>query len=46
LLENNQLVKHSMKHTLEQLSTYGIALRPEQKPYFRNFNAHADLNGL
>ena len=46
LLKNNQLPKHSMKYTLEHLSTYAIALRPEQKQYFRNFNAHADLNGL
>jgi len=46
LLKNNQLPKHSMKYTLEHVSTYAIALSPEQKQCFRNFNAHADLNGL
>jgi molybdopterin-guanine dinucleotide biosynthesis protein A len=46
LLKSNSLLKHSMKYTLEHLSVCTIALRPEQKQYFRNFNAHADLNGL
>jgi len=46
LLKNNQLPKHSMKYTLEHVSTYAIALSHEQKQCFRNFNAHADLNGL
>jgi molybdopterin-guanine dinucleotide biosynthesis protein A len=46
LLKDNQLAKHSMKYTLEHLSTCTIALSPEQKQSFRNFNAHADLNGL
>ena len=46
LQKENKLVKHSMKFILNQLSVYSVALNEGQKIYFRNFNAHAELNGL
>jgi molybdenum cofactor guanylyltransferase len=45
-LKNNQLQKHSMKYALNILSTFSTPLQETQKKYFRNFNAHAELNGL
>lgn len=45
-LKNNQLQKHSMKFALSLLNVFSINLTEEQKKYFRNFNAHAELNGL
>lgn len=45
-LNNNQLQKHSMKYALSLLQVYSIPITEEQKKYFRNFNAHAELNGL
>jgi molybdenum cofactor guanylyltransferase len=45
-LNNNQLQKHSMKYALGLLNVYHIALTEAQQKYFRNFNAHAELNGL
>ncbi len=46
LQKENKLLKHSMKFILSQLSVYSIALNDNQKKHFRNFNAHAELNGL
>ena len=46
LQKENNLLKHSMKFILSQLAVYTIALNDNQKKYFRNFNAHAELNGL
>ena len=46
MINENKLTKHSMKFTLSQLVVYSIPLKTEQKIYFRNFNAHAQLNGL
>ncbi len=46
MLQTGQLVKHSMKFMLDHLAVNAIALPDEQKKYFRNFNAHAELNGL
>lgn len=43
---NNELVKHSMKFMLQHLSVHFIPIQPGQEKYFRNFNAHAELNGL
>lgn len=45
-LKNNQLQRHSMKFALSLLHVFSINLQEEQKKYFRNFNAHAELNGL
>ncbi len=45
-LKNGQLQKHSMKFALSLLNVLPIILTEEQKKYFRNFNAHAELNGL
>lgn len=45
MLRNGQLVKHSMKFMLDHLSVHSTAVKDEQKKYFRNFNAHAELNG-
>lgn len=45
-LNKGLLQKHSMKFALSQIDVYGTALNEEQKKYFRNFNAHAELNGL
>lgn len=46
LVQSHLLAKYSMKHMLEQLSVFTIALADDQKKYFRNINAHAELNGL
>ena len=46
LYHSSQLFKHSMKFMLEHVNAVTIPLRPDQQPYFRNFTAHADLNGL
>lgn len=43
---DNNLPRHSMKFMLEHLSVHSIPLQPDQEKYFRNFNAHAELNGL
>jgi molybdopterin-guanine dinucleotide biosynthesis protein A len=44
--QKGNLVKHSMKFMLELLHSYIIPISDEQKKYFSNFNAHAELNGL
>ncbi len=46
LNNEGKLVKHSMKFVLSQLDVYKIPLTKHQKQQFRNFNAHAELNGL
>lgn len=46
LLNNKQLTKYSMKFMLEHLTVKCIAATEAQKKCFRNFNAHAELNGL
>ena len=46
LYADDKLIKHSMKFMLEQLSVCKVALNETQKKAFRNFNAHADLNGM
>ena len=45
-LRAGQLPRYSMKFILEQLEKKTMAATEEQKKYFRNFNAHAELNGL
>jgi molybdenum cofactor guanylyltransferase len=46
LQQADKLTRHSMKFILGQLVVCEIALEENQKVYFRNFNAHADINGL
>jgi molybdopterin-guanine dinucleotide biosynthesis protein A len=46
LMKNGQLTKHSMKFMLDHLTVNSIAANEAQKKCFRNFNAHAELNGL
>lgn len=46
LHNENKLTKHSMKNMLEHLNVFSTPLQEEQKKFFRNFNAHAELNGL
>lgn len=46
LQRENKLLKHSMKFILSQLTVHSIALNDNQKKHFRNFNAHAEVNGL
>jgi molybdopterin-guanine dinucleotide biosynthesis protein A len=46
MYNNLQLLKHSMKFMLEQINVCKIAVADEKKICFRNFNAHAELNGL
>ena len=46
LLKAKELTRHSMKFMLEHINTFTIPLNDGQKKYFRNFNAHAELNGL
>jgi molybdenum cofactor guanylyltransferase len=46
LYQDKQLTKHSMKYMLEHIATHSIPLPDDKKKCFRNFNAHAELNGL
>ena len=46
LYSTNQLSRHSMKYMLEQIPTSLTSLPAHKKDCFRNFNTHADLNGL
>jgi molybdopterin-guanine dinucleotide biosynthesis protein A len=46
LYRMGQLSRHSMKFMLEHINSSLIPLPSEQKKSFRNFNAHAELNGL
>jgi molybdopterin-guanine dinucleotide biosynthesis protein A len=46
LLQTNQLHKHSMKFMLEQIKSQFTPVPEDKKKCFRNFNAHAELNGL
>jgi molybdenum cofactor guanylyltransferase len=46
LYHSGQLVRHSMKFMLDHINTFLIPIKDEQKKAFRNFNAHAELNGL
>jgi molybdenum cofactor guanylyltransferase len=43
---SGQLSKHSMKFMLDHLDTMLIPATGEQKTFFRNFNAPAELNAL
>lgn len=44
--EKGNLVKHSMKFMLELLRCFYIPIPDDQKKFFSNINAHAELNGL
>jgi molybdenum cofactor guanylyltransferase len=46
LLQAGQLTRHSMKFMLGHLEIARMPIPENRKPCFRNFNAHADLNGL
>lgn len=46
MLKSGTFTRHSMKYALEHLNTRVIELTEEQKKFFTNFNAHAELNGL
>jgi molybdenum cofactor guanylyltransferase len=46
LHRSRQLIRHSMKFMLDHIEVFRIPLKPAHKKYFRNFNAHAELNGL
>lgn len=46
LLNAKELTRHSMKFMLEHINTFPTPLNENKKKYFRNFNAHAELNGL
>jgi len=46
MLISGRLTRHSMKFVLDHLATMRIPAAEAQKKYFRNFNAHAELNGL
>jgi len=46
MLRNGELTKHSMKFMLDHLNTQLIPVPDDMKQCFRNFNAHAQLNGL
>lgn len=45
MYKEGSLTRRSMKFMLENLNVCFIAVTNEQQPYFKNFNAHADLNG-
>lgn len=46
IYERGELIKHSMKFILDHLSVVRIPIPEKWKSFFRNINAHADLNGL
>jgi len=46
IYDRGELSKHSMKFMLDHLSVIRIPIPETWKIYFRNINAHADLNGL
>jgi molybdenum cofactor guanylyltransferase len=46
LYHANGLHKYSMKFMLDHLMVHRTVLNEEEKKAFRNFNAHAELNGL
>ena len=46
LYSNKQLPRHRMKYMLEHISTSTSFLSADKKDLFRNFNTHAELNGL
>lgn len=46
ILISGRLYKHSMKFMLDHLHVNTVPVTDEQKKFFRNFNAHAELNGL
>jgi molybdopterin-guanine dinucleotide biosynthesis protein A len=46
MYDSGQLVRHSMKFILDHLVTSLIPIPENWKIYFKNVNAHADLNGL
>jgi molybdopterin-guanine dinucleotide biosynthesis protein A len=46
ILQSGSLTRHSMKFMLDHLTVFSIQLNDAQKTCFRNFNAHAELNGL
>lgn len=46
MLVSGQLIKHSMKFMLDHLDVLTVPATDDQKKFFRNFNAHAELNGL
>jgi molybdopterin-guanine dinucleotide biosynthesis protein A len=46
LYQTNQLPKYSMKYMLGHISVHYTPLPNQKKNAFRNFNAHAELNGL
>jgi molybdopterin-guanine dinucleotide biosynthesis protein A len=46
LYSDNQLPRHSMKYMLEHIPTFISSLPADKKDLFRNFNTHAELNGL
>jgi molybdenum cofactor guanylyltransferase len=46
LYSTNQLRRHSMKYMLEHIPTSLSSLPIDKKDCFRNFNTHAELNGL
>jgi len=46
LLQTGKLAKFSMKFALDHLNIYTLPATEDQKKFFRNFNAYAELNGL
>jgi len=46
LYSNDQLPRHSMKYMLEHIAAAFYPLPADKKDCFRNFNTHAELNGL
>ena len=46
MYHSQQLTKHSMKFMLYHIRMFAIPIAEENKKFFRNFNAHAELNGL
>ena len=46
MYHSDLLPKHSMKYMLDHIKVYNIPIADEEKRFFRNFNAHSELNGM
>jgi molybdenum cofactor guanylyltransferase len=46
LYQQNSLSRHSMKFALEHLRVFSIPVKEHNLIFFKNFNSHADRNGL
>jgi molybdenum cofactor guanylyltransferase len=46
LYQQHSLSRHSMKFALEHLNVFSIPVKEQNLTFFKNFNTHAERNGL